>query len=194
MKISFVDKRRNGKQPSQNKELKIVYDNEKGLIFPSFSPIVIFANRHPLPSQERHIVANRILFSVKSRPESFSPRWPRLFFPPLHRTAPPHRRQDLSRTRETLLRDRCQAEEGTSGRKVGKRRGIRQGYVAGDEKAAHVITFPVTTRCREQFILLSIPFLSTLLSPTSLVFLLLVVLGFFKSFVSLFFLQSFVSN
>lgn len=62
--------------------MKIVYDNEKGLIFPSFSPIVIFANRHPLPSQERHIVANRILFSVKSRPESFSPRWPRLFFPP----------------------------------------------------------------------------------------------------------------
>lgn len=53
MKISFVDKRRNGKQPSQNKELKIVYDNEKGLIFPSYPPIVIFANRHPLSSPRK---------------------------------------------------------------------------------------------------------------------------------------------
>lgn len=82
-----------------------------------------------------------------------------------------------------------------------ERRGIRQGYVAADEKPAHVITFPVTTRCREQFILLSIPFFirappfcSLHLSSSSRIFLFLIVLGFFKSFVFLFFLRSFVSK
>lgn len=122
MKISFVDKRRNGKQPSQNKELKIVYDNEKGLIFPSYPPIVIFANRHPLSSPRKiHCCKpNLVLGEITTR--EFLPTVATVILPPLHRTAPPHRRQDLSRTRETLLRDRCQAEEGTSGRKVGKRR------------------------------------------------------------------------
>lgn len=168
-----------------------MYDNEKGLIFPSYPPIVIFANRHPLPSQERYIVANRILFSVKSRPESFPPR---LFFPPSSNGSSPSKARFVPYSRDPSPWPVSSGRRYEREKSWETTKGIRQGYVAGDEKAAHVITFPVTTRCREQFILLSIPFLSTLLSPTSLVFLLLVVLGFFKSFVSLFFLQSFVSN
>lgn len=126
--------------------------------------------------------------------QSFSPRF---FFPPSSNGSSPSK-EDLSRTRETLLYDRCQAEV-QAGEKLGTTRNSAR--VRADEKPAHVITFPVTTRCREQFILLSIPFFirappfcSLHLSSSSRIFLFLIVLGFFKSFVFLFFLRSFVSK
>lgn len=163
---------------------------------PSFNPIetAYLCKQHPLPQDT---LLQTESCSQWNHDQNFSPR----FFFPLHRTVLPRFGGRFVRYSRgpPLLYDRCQAEVQKKGEKLGE---IRQGYVAVDEKAAHVITFPVITRCREQFILLPVSFSSALLSPTSFsaflsttfLFLFPIAPCLFKFVSFVYFSQSFVSK
>lgn len=126
--------------------------------------------------------------------QSFSPRF---FSPPSSNGSSPSK-EDLSRTRETLLYDRCQAEV-QAGEKLGttrnsaRVRGCR--WEAGTcDNFPSYHQMPWAIYFTIPFFIRAPPFCSLHLSSSSRIFLFLIVLGFFKSFVFLFFLRSFVSK
>lgn len=136
---------------------------------PSFNPIeTAYLCKQASSNPKKDTLLQTESCSQWNHDQSFSPRF---FFPPSSSNGSSPSEEDLSGTREVHPFSMTGVKRKYKRKKSWERRGIRQGYVAADEKAAHVITFPVTTRCREQFILFSIPFLSALLSPTSFVFL-----------------------
>lgn len=144
-------------------------NNERGLNFPWFrnSPSLfqphrnrdIFASRHPLPQDT---LLQTESCSQWNHDQSFSPRF---FFPPASSGSPPFWRKIcpvLERPTPSLW---PVSSGSTSGGKVGNGEKFGKGtFGVFDEKAAHVITFPVITRCREQFILLPVSFSSVLYS------------------------------